>query len=149
MTPPLHVDQPTPLRWRGIPEHIYKEEGSTFRDVTRRVLFGAAHGQGVEVRYFEVGPGGHTTLERHAHIHTVMPIAGAGRCLIGCRIVDIACLDLVYVPPWTWHQFRAGAEGPLGLLCIVNTERDRPALPTAADLAELRTDPAVADFIRT
>jgi hypothetical protein len=32
---------------------------------------------------------------------------------------------------------------------MVNAERDRPQLPTAADLDALLRDPAVAAFIRT
>jgi hypothetical protein len=31
---------------------------------------------------------------------------------------------------------------------MVNRDRDRPVLPTAADLMELRAAPAVAAFIR-
>jgi hypothetical protein len=48
----------------------------------------------------------------------------------------------------TWHQFRADAGEPLGFLCMVNRERDRPQLPTGTQLAELRRDPAVGAFIR-
>ena len=38
--------------------------------------------------------------------------------------------DLVTIPSWTWHQFRATDGEPLGFLCMVNAERDRPQLPT-------------------
>ncbi|MEZ4713801.1 MAG: hypothetical protein R3A44_41820 [Caldilineaceae bacterium] len=34
-------------------------------------------------------------------------------------------------------------------LCLVNCDRDRPQLPTPAELAELRRTPEVAAFIRT
>jgi hypothetical protein len=47
----------------------------------------------------------------------------------------------------TWHQFRAGADAPLGFLCMVNAERDRPQLPQAADLEMLRKDGEVAAFL--
>ena len=47
------------------------------------------------------------------------------------------------------HQFRAGDEEPLGFLCMVNADRDRPILPTDEELAELRRNPVVAAFIRT
>jgi len=55
----------------------------------------------------------------------------------------------VFIPPLTWHQFRANAGDVLGFLCVVNADRDRPQLPGEGDLAELRSDAAVADFIRT
>ena len=57
----------------------YKEEGSApFKDVTRSVLFEEAE-LGYQWRYFEVGAGGHTTLERHEHVHAVMILRGGGR----------------------------------------------------------------------
>ena len=37
----------------------------------------------------------------------------------------------------TWHQFRATQGEPLGFLCMVNAQRDKPQLPTAEDLARL------------
>jgi hypothetical protein len=49
----------------------------------------------------------------------------------------------------TWHQFVAASDTPLGFLCMVNSARDRPQLPTAEDLAHLRVDPAIAAFVRT
>jgi quercetin dioxygenase-like cupin family protein len=56
--------------------------------------------------------------------------------------------DLVHIPAMTWHQFRAPDDAPFGFLCMVNAERDRPQLPTAAELAALRRDPDIAAFIR-
>jgi hypothetical protein len=48
-----------------------------------------------------------------------------------------------------WHQFRAAEDAPLGFLCLVAAERDRPQLPSPDDLAVLRQNVKVADFIRT
>jgi quercetin dioxygenase-like cupin family protein len=56
--------------------------------------------------------------------------------------------DLISVPPLTWHQFRATEREPLGFLCLVNAERDRPELPGPQDLQALRQNPRVAAFIR-
>ena len=56
--------------------------------------------------------------------------------------------DLVYVPPRTWHQFRADARSPLGFLCLVPCDRDRPVRPDAATAQALRTHPTIGDFIR-
>lgn len=138
-----------PQRWDGVDVHDYKTAGSApFRGVTRQVLFERDE-LACQVRYFEVEPGGHSTLERHEHVHAVVVLNGRGSCLVGRDVVEIGPQDLVEVPPMTWHQFRAAADAPLGFLCVVNTDRDRPQLPTAADLAELRTDPRVAAFVRT
>jgi quercetin dioxygenase-like cupin family protein len=149
MTARLHVGQPEAFRWEDVDELAYKENGAIFKSVTRRVLFDGDTGQGVQVRYFEVGPGGHTTLEKHEHTHNVIPIRGVGRCLVGIRVFDLAINDLVHVPSWDWHQFRNVGDEPFGFICMVTVDRDRPTLPTEGELAELRSIPEVAEFIRS
>lgn len=116
-------------RWQDVDVLAYKQDGAApFKDVTRQVLF---EGGGVpaQLRYFEVSPGGYTTLERHDHVHAVMVIRGRGQCLVGDTAYDIGMHDLVDVPPMTWHQFHAAPDEPLGFLCLVASERDRPQLP--------------------
>ena len=125
----------------------YKVEGSApFRDVTRQVLFDDP-ALASQLRYFEVAPGGHTTLERHEHAHAVIVHQGSGRCLVGDSIYELAEHDLIHVPALTWHQFRASTDRPLGFLCMVNAVRDRPQLPSADDLARMRANPTIAAFI--
>jgi quercetin dioxygenase-like cupin family protein len=122
-------------------------DSALFRDVTRQVLIGDED-LACELRYFEIAAGGHSTLERHGHSHGVMVLTGRGACLVGREVHPVGPHDLVRIPPWTWHQLRADPDSPLGFLCMVNRDRDRPVLPTAADLMELRAAPAVAAFIR-
>ncbi len=136
------------FRWDGVPVLNYKEDGTHFKAISRQILFHGGPKLGAELRYFEILPGGHSTLERHDHVHSVMIIRGKGRCLVGDAIYEIGHNDLVYIPSLTWHQFRATTEEPLGFLCLVNTERDRPELPTEATTAELKSVPQVAEFIR-
>ena len=115
--------------WQGVDVLQYKQDGSApFRDVTRQVLFDSADPP-AQLRYFEVAPGGYTTLERHEHVHSVMVIRGRGQCLVGDKAYELATHDLVSVPPMTWHQFRAAGKEPLGFLCLVSSTRDRPQLP--------------------
>src|SRR5687768_18456813 len=121
------------FHWQGVDVLKYKQEGSApFRDVTRQVLFDSADPP-AQLRYFEVAPGGYTTLERHEHVHSVMVLRGKGKCLVGDRAYEIATHDLVDVPPMTWHQFHAVGEEPLGFLCLVAAKRDRPQLPEEGD----------------
>jgi quercetin dioxygenase-like cupin family protein len=134
-------------RWSEVPLHPYKEEGAApFRTITRQTLF-ADPGFGCELRYFEMAAGGHSSLERHEHRHAVLILRGEGSCLLGDAVHRVRQNDLVTVPPWVWHQFRATAEAPMGFLCMVNHVRDKPVLPSAAELAELRRIPAVAAFL--
>ena len=136
-------------RWENVEETRYKDAGSApFRDITRQVLF-QDPSLACELRYFEMQPGGYSTLERHEHVHAVMIQRGRGRVLLGDRIHAVREHDLVHIPPLTWHQFVADCGEPFGFLCMVNAERDRPQLPTEDDLRALRADPAVARFIRT
>jgi len=121
------------FRWDGVELLRYKQDGSApFKDITRQVLF-AQPDQACQLRYFEVAPGGWTTLERHEHVHNVMVLRGRGRCRIGDEEHDLQLHDLVCVPPMTWHQFHAAADEPLGFLCLVSRERDRPQLPGPGD----------------
>lgn len=125
------------FHWDDVETLRYKHDGEApFRDVTRQVLFdgGAIPAQ---LRYFEVAPGGYTTLERHEHVHHVMVIRGRGTCRVGDVQHDIDTHDLVRVPPMTWHQFHAAADEPLGFLCLVPAERDRPQLPTDEEREQL------------
>jgi quercetin dioxygenase-like cupin family protein len=143
-----HTPQKSPFRWEDVPVLAYKEDGGThFKDITRQILFDGGD-TGAELRYFEIAPGGHSTLERHDHTHAVMVIRGGGKALVGTSVHTLATNDLIQVPPGTWHQFRATTSAPLGFLCLVRRERDKPQRPTAVELDALRSDPAVGSFIR-
>lgn len=117
------------FHWERVEVLAYKQDAATpFKDVTRQVLFDTAE-PAAQWRYFEVAAGGWTTLERHRHVHAVMVIRGRGQCLVGDQAHDIGLHDLVSVPRLTWHQFRAAPDEPLGFLCLVAAERDRPQMP--------------------
>jgi mannose-6-phosphate isomerase-like protein (cupin superfamily) len=134
--------------WEGVRRLAYKEDGTHFKQVTRQVLSEGSPDLFAELRYFEIAPGGHSTLERHDHVHIVLIGRGAGHCLVGDGVSAVAALDAVIVPPQTWHQFRATGKEPLGFFCVVARDRDRPQLPGAKDIETLSADPAVAAFIR-
>jgi quercetin dioxygenase-like cupin family protein len=134
-------------RWEHVDMLAYKADRSApFKDITRQVLFDTP-ALGCELRYFEVAPGGHSTLERHEHVHAVMILRGEGRCMVGEEVRDLQAHDLVSIPPLTWHQFRASPTEPLGFLCMVNRERDRPQLPTEAERNAMRVSTEVAKFL--
>jgi mannose-6-phosphate isomerase-like protein (cupin superfamily) len=144
--PPVHR-KARDYRWDGVELLPYKEDGrALFKSVTRQVLFSDPDLAG-ELRYFEVAPGGFSTLERHEHVHAVLILRGRGHCLVGREVRRVEPHDLVTVPPLTWHQFRATLAEPLGFLCMVNARRDKPQLPSADDMSKLRTDPTIADFL--
>ncbi len=134
-------------RWEGVAHLPYKEDGAApFKAISRQVLFAEA-ALGCELRYFEMDAGGFSTLERHEHMHAVMILRGHGLCLLGSELRTVKPFDLVTIPSWTWHQFRATEGEPLGFLCMVNAQRDKPQLPTVQELEALRAHPAVAAFL--
>jgi mannose-6-phosphate isomerase-like protein (cupin superfamily) len=136
-------------RWEGVEVLPYKEDDrALFRAITRQTLFSDAGLDG-ELRYFEMAPGGFSTLERHEHMHAVLIFRGRGHCLVGREIKAIGTRDLITVPAMTWHQFRATKGEPLGFLCMVNARRDKPQLPTGQDLDSLKADPKIAAFLRS
>jgi mannose-6-phosphate isomerase-like protein (cupin superfamily) len=135
-------------RWEGVAELPYKEDGrALFKSITRQVLFADPQLDG-ELRYFEMAPGGFSTLERHEHMHAVLILRGRGHCLVGEEVSAIETRDLVTVPAMTWHQFRATQGEPLGFLCMVNAARDKPQLPSPEDLAKLERNAKIAAFLR-
>ena len=107
----------------------YKREAETHHGVTRQTLLGDGAGEGALAfltRYFEVAPGGHSTLEHHGHPHAVVILRGRGQVVLGDVTHDVAPYDCVYVAPHTVHQFRTVGDEPLGFLCMVDRVRDRP-----------------------
>jgi len=117
-------------RWQDIPVEPYKDETEPWRGVVRMSLAGQrGERTAFHVRYFEIAPGGYTSLERHQHEHVVIVLHGRGEVQLGSKVEAIGPGDLVYVAPQEWHQFRNPAgEAALGFLCIVDAVRDRPEL---------------------
>jgi quercetin dioxygenase-like cupin family protein len=127
------ADRDGDYRWDAVDLLRYKEEGSApFKDITRQVLFSQPD-HATELRYFEIAPGGYSTLERHQHTHAVLILRGRGTVRIGTDTQPIGERDLVTVDPLVWHQFHAAADSALGFLCLVAKDRDRPQLPGADD----------------
>jgi mannose-6-phosphate isomerase-like protein (cupin superfamily) len=66
---------------------------------------------------------------------------------VGDEVREVAAPDLVFIPPMTWHQFRANRGEPFGFLCMVNATRDKPQLPTDEQLEALKRNEAIARFL--
>ena len=145
----LPQDPRSAFRWESIDLLAYKSDAKApFRDVSRQTLFKQPD-LAAELRYFEVAPGGHSTLERHAHVHAVLILRGRGQCLVGETVHAVTEHDLVTVPPKTWHQFRAAKDAPLGFLCMVDAVRDKAELPDEAQLESMRRSAFVRAFLES
>ncbi|HEX6988169.1 MAG TPA: cupin domain-containing protein [Bacillota bacterium] len=144
------------FRWDGVPERVYKfqdadasERGLGWKDVVRNTLFGKeGEPARFEVRYFEIAPGGYSTLERHQHVHAVTVLRGEGDVVVGGEVHRVRPFDFVYIPPMELHQFVNAGDEPFGFLCVVDVDRDRPRPPSADELAALQRHPVVGPVIR-
>ena len=106
------------FEWEGASAQDYEPPAA--QRVTVRWLIGpqekAPH---FAMRYFEVEPGGRTSLDSHEHDHGVMILGGTGRVLLGDDEVEVSFGDVVYIPPYELHQFKNVGREPLGFLCVV------------------------------
>jgi len=100
------------------------------------------------LRYFEIGTGGYSSLEKHRYVHAVVVLCGQGKVVVGREVFNVAPFDLVYVPPHQPHQFvNTGAE-PFGFLCPVDADRDTPQPLTEQELRDLMSNPVVREVVR-
>jgi ribulose-bisphosphate carboxylase large chain len=115
------------FKWRGVKDEPYKAKSGGWSGIMRRVLIGS-HGESTKfhVRYFEIAPGGNSSLERHRHEHVVICVKGEGIVLTGRTKRKVRFMDTVYISPGTTHQLMNSSAKPFGFLCIVNSKRDKP-----------------------
>ena len=142
-----HADN---YRWEEIPVQGYKgtEGPKNFKGVTRQVLFEGAYDLPIHLRYFELEAGGYSSLEYHQHAHLVFIERGEADAILGDAVHHVAERDVLVVPPNTWHQFQANYGQPMGFLCTVNQDRDKPTLPTEGELEQLKQDPEIGPYIK-
>ncbi len=137
------------FHWKGVERKEYKTETSNFKDIHRFSLLGDETSDlNIHTRYFEVQPGGYSSLEQHRHPHSVVIIRGSGSVILDDEIISIGTHDVVYVSPESIHQFHADNNEPLGFLCMVDRYRDKPVIPDDKTLAERITSEKVLKKIR-
>jgi quercetin dioxygenase-like cupin family protein len=114
-------------RWTGVHIDRYKKAGGGWLSITRQVLVGKKDESAkFHLRYFEIAPGGFSSLEKHRHEHAVICARGKGRVRIGEKSYVLKNLDVAYIGPDSVHQLHNPYSEPFGFFCIVNAKRDRP-----------------------
>ncbi len=118
------------FRWEHRSDREYKSDDNNFSAVRRVELIGH-HGEQADfdLRYFEVEPGGYTSLEKHLHTHVILVARGRGILITDQLRADLKPMDVAYVRPLQVHQLRNESDQPFGFFCIVDRERDRPMRP--------------------
>ena len=116
--------------WDGVERKQYKTDTNNFKEIHRFTLLGEDISQlNSETRYFEIQPGGYSSLELHRHPHSVVIIRGSGTLVLENELHQLSLHDVIFIAPETIHQFHADNDEPLGFICIVDRYRDRPAIP--------------------
>ena len=144
---------PSLFQWAGIDAHAYKfaigdARGMGWRGVSRFTIGGPpTEPSQFELRYFELAPGGYSSIEKHAHIHLIIVLRGRGKALIGAEVVDLAPHDIAYVPPSTPHRWINDGEEPFGFLCPVNAPRDAPQPLSDEEWKTLERNPVTAPYV--
>lgn len=146
------VIQSSDYTWEGVEKKDYKTETTNFKDISRFSLLGESPYDfelNMQTRYFEIKPGGYSSLEFHRHPHSVVIIRGKGSVVLNNTVTDIKLHDVVYISPETVHQFHADKDDFLGFICIVDRYRDKPVIPGDTIIRELVGDSGPArDKIR-
>jgi quercetin dioxygenase-like cupin family protein len=115
------------MTWRGVADEPYKTVTGGWSNIIRRVLIGArGESARFHVRYFEIAPGGSSSLERHRHEHVVICVKGEGIVRTGKTKRGMGFMDTLYIAPDTIHQLSNPFKIPFGFFCIVNARRDKP-----------------------
>ena len=98
--------------------------------MTRHELLGSnGERTAFHLRYFEIAPGGYTSLEKHLHAHAIICIRGTGVLLRNEKQESLKRFDIAYVRPMDTHQLRNETDEPFGFFCIVDGQRDKPMKP--------------------
>ncbi|CAN5269157.1 cupin domain-containing protein [soil metagenome] len=124
--------------WDGVEKKEYKKDTTNFKDIHRYTLLGDEYSElNFQTRFFEIQPGGYSSLEYHRHPHSVVIIKGSGSVILNNELIEISRFDVVFVSPQTIHQFHADKGESLGFICTVDRYRDRPVIPDENKITEV------------
>lgn len=106
------------VRAADIEPHDMNMEGA--EAVTMRVLVGAEEGAPTFVmRLFEVAPGGHTPMHKHAWEHEIFVLDGEGEVVTPEARVPLKPRTAAFVAPDEMHQFVNSGNQAFRFLCLI------------------------------
>jgi quercetin dioxygenase-like cupin family protein len=137
------------FNWEGVEVKQYKDERNTWLNVSRRVIVGkSGESTKFHVRYFEIAPGGYSTLEKHRHEHVVICVRGKGLAIAGDDVYEMNFMDVIYIGSNVPHQFINQSDEPFGFICIVDAKRDKPKLLKRREIFELLKNERISKVVR-
>ncbi|MEX2368205.1 MAG: cupin domain-containing protein [Balneolaceae bacterium] len=149
MSEPYKVIKCRNYQWDSIEKKTYKSDSDSFRDIHRYSLLTDEYKDlNFHTRYFEIQPGGYSSLEYHRHPHSVVILRGRGTVILENELQEISLHDVVFIAPETIHQFHADKDEKLGFLCMVDRYRDKPRVPGPDLLHKRITNPEVLEKVK-
>lgn len=117
--------------WADRRSRAYKSTSEISHTDVRRVELIGKNGERTDfdLRYFEIAPGGHSSLEKHLHTHVIIGARGYGILQVNGENTAFNTMDIAYVQPLEVHQLINNSDSAFGFFCIVDRERDRPMRP--------------------
>lgn len=104
--------------WDNVKENNLNSDG--LKGVTKSILIGPNESApNYIMRYFQINPGGHSSLERHPQEHEVIILLGKGKVQIGKQIHGVTVHDVVFISPNELHQFCNPFDEPFGFICVI------------------------------
>ncbi len=128
------IDQPImkceDFKWSWHFVEEYKTDNDLdFNGINRQELIGKfGEKTSSDLRYFEIEPGGYSSLEKHVHEHVIIGVWGNGVLIKEDSSYNISVHDIAYVSPLKKHQLRNDEKEPFGFFCIVDHRRDKPVV---------------------
>jgi len=116
------------FKWSNRFVEEYKTDNDfDFSGINRQELIGkSGEKTSFDLRYFEIEPGGYSSLEKHVHEHVIIGVRGNGVLIKEDSSYNISVHDIAYVSPLEKHQLRNEGKEPFGFFCIVDHKRDKP-----------------------
>lgn len=105
--------------WENVRSKEYPDGAA--KGASKKVMIGPEEGAEYFVfRYFNIQPGGHSTLEDfHAHDHGVLILHGRALVKVEDEQFEAGPRDIVYISPWVKHSLTTIGDEPLGFLCVI------------------------------
>lgn len=108
------------MTWDGARTRVYKGASQA----TETWLIGKAErAQNFAMRFYTLGPDGHSVEEDHSYDHGVIFMSGQGEVLLGDTWHPVSQGDVIYIAPDERHQIRNTGEDTLGWLCVIPARR--------------------------
>jgi quercetin dioxygenase-like cupin family protein len=112
--------QPDAFDWEYSIEKVIPPH-DTAKNATGKVVIGPQdEAPNFVFRYFNVKPGGHSTMpDQHIHDHGIVILHGQGEVHLDGEVTRVGPNDMIYIAPNAVHGIVNTGDSPLGFICVI------------------------------